>query len=137
MKRLLIFSLMLVLGMSLSAQKILMFPADDAVNADTNYIPSEAGYNLYNIQSGVMLFTFTHADVADSLLFAGFEWRNNTDDSWTAYTGNGIVASTSTDGTSTAYLVPPLLHRFVRFRMNCATGDTVTITDQTLLLKTD
>lgn len=127
----------LLLGMSVNAQKYYYEAADDTIKADTNYIPSSSGYDLKNIESGVLSFTFTHTDVADSLSYAKIEWRNSTSDSWTAYTGNAIVANTSTDGQSRIYISTPLIDRYARVRLSCASGDTVAITNQTLMLKED
>lgn len=138
MKRLIfLFSLLVALGAAINAQQYLYFPADDTITADTNYIPSSSGYALKNIESGVLSFTFTTSDVTDSLSFAGLEWRNNTDDAWTAYTGNGILSETSTDGIHKVYISTPLIDRFVRVRLSCATGDEVAITNQTMMLKED
>ena len=70
MKKLIIISLLAVLGMAVNAQKYYSLPANDTVQADTNYIPSSTGYDLKNIQNGVLSYTFTHTDVADSLSYA-------------------------------------------------------------------
>lgn len=137
MKRMIIISLLAVAAMAVNAQQLLYFPANDTIKGDTNYIPSSSGYALKNVESGALSFTFTHTDVADSLSFAGLEWRNNTDDAWTAYTGNAILSETSTDGLSKIYITTPLIDRFVRVRLSCASGDTVAVTNQTLMLKED
>ena len=137
MKKLLIISVLAFLFVGLNAQKVLYFSSNDTIKGDTNYVPSSSGYALQNIESGALSFTFTHTDVDDSLSFAGLEWRNNTDDSWAAYTGNGILSTTSTDGTSKVYISTPLIDRFVRARLSCASGDTVAITNQTFMLKED
>lgn len=137
MKNLILIISVLFLSLSVNAQKYIYFPANDTLKADTNYIPSSNGYNLRDVSTGSLSYTFTTSDVADSLSFAGFEWRNNTDDAWTVYTGNAVSIDKTTDGIHKVYLTTPLLDRFIRVRLSCATGDTVAVTNQTLLLKGD
>jgi len=138
MKKIFILTLFtLVLTISASAQKYYYTPADDTIEGDTNYIPSSAGYDLRNVVSGAFSFTFTHTDVADSLSYAGIEYRNSTSGTWTAYTGNAVLSSTTTDGQSRIYITTPLIDKFVRVRLSCAAGDTVAITNQALMLKED
>lgn len=136
MKKFFIILFVAVLGMAANAQEILYFPADDTIKADTNYIPSSSGWDIGNKSAaGALSFTFRKVDVADSLSFAGFEYRNETTEAWTAYTGNAIVSNTSTDGLSRIYLVTPIIDRIVRVRLSCAAGDTVALTNQVLLFK--
>lgn len=135
-KLILLFSLSL-LFVAVNAQKYDYPLADDTIKGDTNYIPSSSGYDLKNIESGVFTFTFTHTDVADSLSFAGLEYRNTTTQSWAAYTGNGVLSVTSTDGQSQVYISTPMKDRYVRARLSCASGDTVVITKQSFILKED
>ena len=138
MKKILITLMGLVFfAFTSNAQKYYYEAADDTIKADTSYIPSSGGYDLRNIESGALSFTFSHADVADSLAFAGFEYRNSTAGTWTAYTGNAVLSETSTDGQSRIYLSTPLIDRYVRIRLSCAAGDTVAITNQVLMLKED
>ena len=125
------------LGLAANAQKVYYPAADDTIQADTNYIPSSSGYDLKNIEGGALSFTFTHTDVADSLAFARLEWRNSTTQNWTAYTGNGALTSTTTDGQSKIYVTTPLIDRYVRVGLGCAAGDTVAVTEQILMLKED
>jgi len=137
MKKLIILIFVVSLGLAANAQRYLYFPANDTIKGDTNYIPSSSGYNLQDLESGVFSFTFTTSDVADSLSFAGIEWRNNTNDAWTAYTGNGVLSATTTNGLHKIYISTPLVDRFIRIRLSCASGDTVAITNQTFLGKVD
>lgn len=138
MKKVLFMGLILIgLALNIEAQKIYYPVANDTVKGDTNYIPSSSGYDLTNIQDGALTFTFTHTDVADSLSFARIEWRNSTSGTWVAYTGNAALSNTTTDGQSKIYLSTPLLDRYVRIGIACASGDTVSVTNQVLMLKTD
>lgn len=137
MKKLVLLFALFSFVVVLNAQKVYYPASNDTIKGDTNYVPSSSGYDLRNIESGALSFTFTHTDVADSLSFAGFEWRNSTSDSWAAYTGNAILSATTTNGTDRIYLSTPLIDRFVRVRLSCAAGDTVAITNQTLQLKED
>ena len=137
MKKLLFICLLAILGMAANAQKYYYTAIDDTIAADTNYIPSSNGYDLRNVESGAFSFTFNHIDVADSLSYAGIEYRNSTDGTWTTYAGNAVLTATSTDGQSRIYISTPLIDRYVRVRLSCATGDSVAITNQVLMLKED
>lgn len=137
MKNFILAMLLFAFAFICEGQKVYYPAADDTIKGDTNYIPSSSGYDLRNIESGVLSFTFTHTDVADSLSFAGLEWRNTTTQSWTAYSGNGALSATTTDGQSEIYISTPLRHKYVRARLSCASGDTVAITKQLFMLKED
>lgn len=137
MKKLIILMLVAFVALAANAQKVYYTASDDTIKGDTNYVPSTSGYDLKNIESGALSFTFTHTDVADSLSYAGLEWRNSTSGTWAAYTGDGVLSSTSTDGQSKVYISTPLIDRYVRMRLSCASGDTVAITGQVLMLKED
>lgn len=136
-KILLLISVICFFALNVNAQKLYYPVADVSIEGDTAYVPSSSGYDLRNIESGVLSYTFTHTDGTDSLSFAGFEYRNTTAQSWTAYTGNAVLAATSTDGQDRLYLSTPIIDRFIRIRLSCAANDTVAITKAVLMLKED
>lgn len=136
MRKLFLIAMLVAAAATLSAQEILYFPADDSIQADTSYVPSSSGWDMGNKSpAGALSFTFRKVDVADSLSFAGFEYRNETTETWTAYTGNGIVSNTTTDGLSRIYITTPIIDRFIRARLSCASGDTVAVTNQVFMFK--
>jgi hypothetical protein len=137
MKILIVIMVLLGAVLNTEAQRIYYPVANDTVKGDTNYIPSESGYDLRNFNDGSLSFTFTHTDVADSLSFARIEWRNTTTGTWEAYTGNAALVNTTTDGQSKIYLTTPIIDRYVRIGIACASGDTVALTKQILLFKTE
>jgi hypothetical protein len=137
MKILIVIMVLLGSVLNTEAQRIYYPVANDTVKGDTNYIPSESGYDLRNFNDGSLSFTFTHTDVADSLSFARIEWRNTTTGTWEAYTGNAALVNTTTDGQSKIYLTTPIIDRYVRIGIACASGDTVALTKQILLFKTE
>ena len=108
---------------------------DDTIQADTNYYPSATGYVISKITTGSISFTFTHTDVADSLSYARLEWSDDRL-TWTAATGTGVLtAGKTTDGQSKVYVSTPLTALYYRAALACATGDTVAITNPTLMYK--
>jgi len=108
---------------------------DDTIKADTNYYPSTSGYIISKITTGSISFTFTHTDVTDSLKYARLEWSDDLV-TWTAApTGTGVLANTTTNGQSKIYLSTPLTALYYRAFLACATGDTVAITNPTLMYK--
>lgn len=137
MKKFLLIIALLTLFIGANAQKYYYPVADESIQGDTSYYPSSSGYDLRNIETGAFSFTFTHTDVADSLKYAGIEYRNSTDGTWTTYTGNAVLSLTSTDGQDKIYISTPLIDRYVRVRLSCAAGDTVAITSAVLMLKED
>lgn len=127
-----IFSLLFAVSFS---QKRYFTPANDTVKADTNYIPSASGFK-YDKSGGSVSYTFTHTDVADSLSYARLEWSDD-QTTWTALTGNADLGATSTDGQSKIYATTPLIDLYYRAAIACATGDTVAITGQIFMIKTE
>lgn len=136
MKKFILILVLAVVAIAANAQKYYSLPANDTVASDTNYLPSSTGYDLKNIESGAFSYTFTHTDVADSLSFARIEYSND-GTTWTAYTGNGALTLTTTDGQSRLYVSTPLIDRYVRAAVACASGDSVALTGQVLMLKED
>lgn len=141
MKKLLLLSLVFAFAMvSVNAQQFLRTYANDTVKADTNYYPSSnsdpntlsPSYGVKStISTGVVSFTFTHTDVADSLAFAGIEGSNNASNWYTVST----VAATSTDGESVVSTSTPLTYLYYRARLSAASGDTVAITNARIIYK--
>lgn len=107
---------------------------DDTIQADTNYYPSATGYLKTPGVVGSVSFTFYHTDVDDSLSYARLEWSDDLV-TWTAMTGNAALSETTTDGQDKVYTSTPLLHRYYRAALACASGDTVAITNPTLMRK--
>lgn len=136
MKNILSILMCVLLGSTAFSQKYYYTPDPVSVQGDTSYIPSAAGYDTKNIESGVISFTFTKADVADSLSIARLEGSDN-GVVWIAQAGTGALLATTTDGTSKMYLSTPLIYRHYRVILACASGDTVTVTNQVLMLKED
>ena len=129
-----------VVALSVDAQQYVQTFSNDTVQADTTYFPSSSSapgtlrpsYGIKSsISTGVVSFTFTHTDVADSLSFAGIEGSNDA----TNWTSAATLAATSTDGTSTIYTSTPLSWLYYRVRLSCATDDTVAITNPKLIYK--
>jgi len=142
MKRLLSLIVLIAFALTVSAQQYKYTFATDTVQGDTTYYPSSnsapevlrPSYGLKSsITTGVVSFTFTHTDIADSLAFAGIEGSNDASN-WTSLS---TLAATSTDGTSTINTSTPLLWLYYRVRLSCASGDTVKITSPTLIYKED
>jgi hypothetical protein len=131
-----LFSILFVFASFANGQKYLSQPAAQQVAGDTVYFPTSNGYDLKNIESGAFSFTFTHTDVADSLSAAAIQYSNDRV-TWTSYTGNAALTATSTDGQDRLYISTSLIDRFVRVRLSCAAGDTVSLSGMVLLLKTD
>ncbi len=107
---------------------------NDTIKGDTNTYFSNHTFDKY---SGVLMFTFTHTDVADSLAVAVMQGSNtNTSvhSTWSTLTGTSILPLTSTDGNTTLIKTPP---EFLYFRvfLSCATGDTVAITNPVFVYK--
>lgn len=136
MKYILILALILA-SVSVDAQQYYREFADDTIAVDTNYYPSSTGYVKSKVNTGVVTFTFTHTDVADSLAIARLEGRDNTSQTWTALTGTAILSQTTTDGTSKIYTTTPLTYLYYRAFLSCASGDSVAITDPILMYKED
>lgn len=118
--------------MTASAQKRFYDLSNDTIKADTNYYPSSAGFEVPT-SGGLVIFEFTHTDVADSLAAARLEGYIGT--SWVALTGTGALSLTTTDGTSRIYVSTPLPYLKYRAWLSCASGDTVAITNPFLMLK--
>jgi len=132
MKKLITILLMFALFISVNveAQKYYYTPANDTVSADTN---TYAGIQAKG-STGIIIFEFYHKDVADSLSFARLEGSmDNTN--FTALTGNAALSATTTDGTSIIYTVTALKYRWYRVRLACASGDSVALTNMTLMYK--
>jgi hypothetical protein len=136
MKRILILISILVLAFTINVDAQIQNKPflNDTIKADTNTYFSN---HLYDKYSGVVMFTFTHTDVADSLAVAVMQGSNtNTSviSTWSTLTGTAILPLTSTDGTTTLIKTPP---EFLYFRvfLSCATGDTVAITNPVFVYK--
>lgn len=134
MKRFLIFSLLVLVALTANAQKYFYEAADDTVKYDTNTYPSATSYIKVPNADGVVSFTFTHTDVADSLSFARLEGSDD-GSTWTALTGNAALSNTTTDGQSKIYTSNPLIYLYYRSRIACAATDSVAITDPILMYK--
>jgi hypothetical protein len=135
MKKLFILCLLAVAATAVNAQ-ILSFTSD-TIKGDTTFVPSEYGVNILDTPDGVLSLSFTTVDIADSLSFAGLEYRNNTEDAWQTYTGGSVEVGKSVDGYHETSVTGYILGRFVRGRYSCAAGDTVAVTNGTLILKKD
>jgi hypothetical protein len=137
MRKLLLISLLAVLGIAVNAQKYVAdwTTADTLKGNVTRYYPSSAGYDCAGIGTGVINFTFTHTDKTDSLNYARIEFLNNASASWVALTGTAALTLTTTDGQSVLYTTTPILHKKYRVALHTAAGDTVKITNATLLIK--
>lgn len=136
MKKILLLILMIVFAFSLNVEAQIQNKPflNDTIKADTNTYFSN---HLYDKYSGVVMFTFTHTDVADSLNVAVMQGSNtntSVNSTWSNLTGTAILPITSTDGTTTLIKTPP---EFLYFRvfLSCATGDTVAITNPTFVYK--
>jgi len=136
MKNILLIMLVVVLGMTASAQKYYSQPADKELGGTegTIYYPATAGYDLRNVESGAFSFTFTHTDVTDSLAVAAIQYSNDRT-TWTSYTGNAILTETTTNGQDRLYLSTPLIDRYVRVILSVAAGDSVSLSGMVLMLK--
>jgi len=134
MKRLMIILFALILGISVNAQKYFYEAADDTVKYDTNTYPSATSYIKVTKASGLISFTFTHTDVADSLSFARLEGSDD-GSTWVALTGNAALSNTTTDGQSKIYTSNPLIYLYYRSRIACAATDSVAVTDPILMYK--
>jgi hypothetical protein len=136
MKNLILIMMVVCLGLTANAQKYYSLPANDTIVAESLYFPLAAGYDLKNVESGAFSFTFTHTDVADSLSVAAIQYSNDRT-TWTSYTGNAALTTTTTDGQSRIYISTPLVDRYVRAILTAATGDSVALTGMVLMLKED
>ena len=141
MKKLIfLFAFVFTLVATSNAQQYVQTFSNDTVQGDTTYFPSSSSdptalspsYGLKStISTGVISFTFTHEDVADSLAFAGIEGSNNATN-WHIVSS---VAATSTDGESVVSISTPLSFLYYRVRLSCLTGDEVAITNPKLIYK--
>lgn len=137
MKKILLISLLAVLGIAVNAQKYTAdwVTADTLKGNDTNYYPSSSGFDCAAFGTGTITFTFTHTDIADSLNYARIEYVDYSTGTWTALTGNAALSLTTTDGQSTIYTSTPILHKYYRVALHTAAGDTVKLTKASLLIK--
>ena len=132
---LLLFTAIVVPG-EVNAQKgDYIFTTDTVSASSALYYPSSAGLKAARHSVGVITFTFTHTDLADSLASARLEYLDHASGTWTAMTGNAALTNTSTDGQSTIYASTPLLNKWYRAALACAATDSVKITNATLLYK--
>ena len=137
MRKLFIISVIAVLGIALHAQSSYYDGfASEQIQGDTSYYPNSNGYKAKKT-TGVVSFTFAKTDVADSLSFARIEGRDATDDTWKVLTGTAALVNTSTDGVTKLYTTTPNIYLYYRVGLACATGDTVSISNQTFMIKED
>jgi hypothetical protein len=122
---------------NVSAQKYIhTWATADTIKGNVyRYYPATAGYDMGATSTGSVLFQFTKTDKTDSLNYARFEYLDQFGGTWTAMTGTAALVNTTTDGTTVLYTSTPLLHKYYRAILHCVAGDTVKITNATLLIK--
>jgi len=134
MKRLLIILAIVLIGMTANAQKGLRQFADDTIKADINTYVLNKKVDQYANQ--VVIFTFTKADVADSLSAAKIQGSNDNVTFYDLAASSANLTTTTTDGTTRLYVTNPL-DLYYRGYLSCATGDTVAVTNPDMMLKED
>ncbi len=134
MKKLLILSLLFMLGITVSAQVQYKSFAADTVSADTSVYLSNRAVDKYT--TVVVSFVFTKADITDSLSVAKMQGSmdNSTWIDLTDATAN--LTNTSTDGTSILYVTNPI-YLYYRGFLACASGDAVDIPNAWFVIKED
>lgn len=136
MKKLILLLSIFVFALSfnVSAQKQLKEFSDDTIKADTNYYASNVKVAKYSTQ--VVIFTFTKADVADSLNVAKIQGSVDNTTFYDLSDASANLTETTTDGTTRLYITNPL-DLYYRGYLSCATGDTVAITNPAIIIKED
>jgi len=136
MKKLLILISIFVLAFTFNvdAQKQNKAFADDTIKAETNLYVSNQIVKEYS--TTVITFTFTKADVTDSLSVAKIQGSNDNTTFYDISDASANLSVTSTDGTTRLYVVNPL-DLYYRGVLTCASGDTVAITNPAIIIKED
>ena len=108
--------------------------ADDTIKGDTNIYVSNLPVTKYSTQ--VVIFSFTHVDVADSMNVARIQGSTDNSEFYNLPDASSFSLAKTTDGTTRLYVTNPL-DLFYRAFLSCATGDTVAVTNPTWLIKED
>ena len=134
MKKIIALLTFFVLVFALNAQVQNKSFDNDTIKGDTTTYASNKKVDKYS--TTVVTFTFTKADVADSLSKACIQGSNDNSTFWDISDASANLTSTTTDGTTRLYLTNPL-DLYYRGFLSCATGDTVAVTDAYFIIKED
>ena len=134
MRKLLFILFALIVAINANAQKQVKQFASDTISADTNVYVSNTLVKKYSNTS--VAFVFTKADITDSLSVAKMQGSMN-NSTWVDLTdATANLANTSTDGTTTLYIVNPI-YLYYRGFLACASGDAVNVTSAWFVIKED
>ena len=136
MKKFLLLLLVSALSFSFNAEAQKQYKEfdDDTLAAETGTYKSNYKVTKYSKQ--VVAFTFTKADVADSLSVAKIQGSNDNTAFYDLADASANLAKTTTDGTTRLYVENPV-DLYFQAILTTATGDTVAITDAAFIIKED
>lgn len=134
MKKILFLIALLAFFVNANAQKQNKSFDDDTIKAEVKTYASNVKVTKYANQ--VVIFTFTKTDVADSLSAAKIQGSVDNSTFYDLSDASANLTETTTDGTTRLYLTNPK-DLYYRGYLSCATGDTVAITDASILIKED
>lgn len=134
MKKLIIFSLLIALGVTVNAQNQLRSFDNDTIKGDTNTYVSNKKIPEY--KDILVAFAFTKSDVTDSLSVAKMQGSFDNSTFVDLTDTNASLTTTTTDGTTVLYVTDPI-YLYYRGFLAAATGDTVAITDAKFIIKKD
>ena len=132
MKKLFVISLLVILGITLNAQRIEKSFTGDTCISGSIYFSYAKPITTYN---GVLGYVFTKTDKKDSCTILRLQASMVSDFSAVVdQTGTATLANTTTDGTTFLYVTdPPYL--FYRLKATTASGDSVIFTNVKLIYK--